>query len=364
MSSLLIVSGELSGFNYVRELVPYLKGSVELYGALLAPVDGVELVLDTSRLTAFGLFEVISKLPEVFRARRRLVSFLREKRPDAVLLVDFPGFNLWLAREAKRLGIRVSYFIPPKLWAWGERRVKVLKECVEKVFVIFPFEEEFYLRRGVNALFIGNPLVDMVRPKLSRQEFASRFGLEGPFYALLPGSRPSEMKYLLRPLLQTARELKLKFALPIAESLNFSAVEREVLDSGADVTLVPPEFRYDLLYFAEAGIVASGTASLEAAIAGLPHLVVYRLNRLTYAVAKRVVKLPYVSLPNIVAGREVVPELLQDRVRPECLVPAFKELLGKRDSLRKELQTDVKQKLSGGAIERLALELKELLEVR
>ena len=357
MKKVLIVTGELSGFIYAKEIVRELSPLFKIFGVFSEEVPNSIRILDSKELTAFGLFEAFSKLPTLLKGKRKIVSFLEKERPDAVLLIDFPGFNLQVAKEAKKRGIRVLYFIPPKVWAWGKGRIEKLKRYCDKIFVIFPFEEEFYKRFGLDAVYVGNPLVDIAKPNRKREEFTERFGIPEPFYALLPGSRPSEVKYLLPTLKEFVEKFGGSWVIPVANTV------KELFDNfhSPNVKLVPEEERYNVLSYAKAGVIASGTASLEAAILELPHIVVYRVNRLTYEVAKRLVKLPFVSLPNLIAGEEVVPELLQDRFSVEELFPTFEILLENEEQCRKVLKERVRNKLKGGAIERVAEEIKREL---
>ncbi len=355
MKKLLLVTGELSGFLYAEEVVRELPPDFKVYGVFLKEIPGAERIYDSKELLAFGLFEVLGKLPKILKGKRVITDFLEREKPDAVLLIDFPGFNLKIAKEAKKRGIKVFYFIPPKLWAWGKWRAEQLREFTDRVFVIFPFEEEFYRSLVINAEFVGNPLVDIVKPEVSKEEFLKEFGLNGNFFALLPGSRPTEVKYLLEPLRDFAESFGGNWLIPVAESVRelFKGFKSE------NIKLIPENRRYSLMAYAEAGVVASGTASLEAALLGLPHVVVYKLNPLTFAVAKRVVKLPYVSLPNLIAGREVVPELLQNRVNREELWHTLELILENKERMKELLQTDVKLKLKGGAVKRVVERIKE-----
>jgi lipid-A-disaccharide synthase len=354
MKKLLILTGELSGFIYAREIVGELSPFFEIFGVFTEEVPGSRRILDSKELTAFGLFEVISKLPNILRGKRKIVSFLESEKPDAVLLIDFPGFNLQIAKEAKKRGIKVLYFIPPKVWAWGRRRVEKLRAYCDRIFVIFPFEVPFYSQFGIDVTYVGNPLVDMVKPNRKRREFLETFEIEEPFYALLPGSRPSEVKYLLPTLKEFSESFGGNWVIPVADTVKELFKDFQ----SKNVKLVPESERYNVLRYSEAGVIASGTASLEAAISELPHVVVYRVHPLTYFIAKRAAKLPFVSLPNLIAGKEVVPELLQDRFNRENLFMTFETLLENRDWYREVLKREVKEKLSGGAVKKLSEEIK------
>jgi len=353
MKKILIITGELSGFLYAKEVVKEFPQDFRVFGVFLDEIPGTVRIYDSKELLSFGLIEVLEKLPKILEGKRKIVSFLEKEKPDAVLLIDFPGFNLKVAREAKKRGIKVFYFIPPKLWAWGKWRAKYLREYTDKVFVIFPFEEEFYRKLGVNAQFVGNPLVDIVKPEVDKEEFFRETELEGDFFALLPGSRPTEINYLLKPLKEFAESFGGKWVIPVAESV------RELFRDfrSKNVRLVPENRRYSVMAYAKAGVIASGTASLEGALLGLPHVVVYKLNPLSYWVAKRLVKLPFVSLPNLIAGKEVVPELLQERVNRKELWNTFSLLLENGERVRELLKEEVASRLKGGAVKRVVEEI-------
>lgn len=361
MKKLLIVSGELSGSLYASRLVKELPPSVKVFGVFAGKVGRARKLFDSSQITAFGLFEGVKKLPALIRAKRKIEEFLEREKPQAILLVDFPGFNLKVAASAKKRGVKVLYFIPPKLWAWGTWRVKKLKELVDRLFVIFPFEVDFYRRFGIEATFVGNPLVEMVKPKLPQREFFSNLPLTPPLFTLMPGSRESEINYLLKPLLETAKEFNGSWAIPVAPTVNREKIKKEKEKIAPTATLLDQNLRYCLMAYSKAGIIASGTASLEGALSLLPHVVVYRLNPLTFALAKRLVKTRFISLPNIIAGREILPELLQDRVNPSEIRRALENLLEREEEVRRALKEEVADRLPGGCFKRLSEEIMEEL---
>ncbi|SMP15852.1 lipid-A-disaccharide synthase [Desulfurobacterium pacificum] len=362
MKKIFIVTGELSAFNYAKALIPYLKDEFKIYGAFLDDIPGAERVIDSKELIAFGLFESLLKLPSLIKAKGEIADFLKKEKVDAVLLVDFPGFNLKIAEIAKNIGIKVLYFISPKFWAWGEGRVKKVKKNVDRMFVIFPFEVDFYRKWGMNVTYVGNPLVDIVKPSKEKEAFYREFSIKPPLYALLPGSRQTEINYLLKPMLEAVKNLKGTFAIPVASSVNRKQIEETVKKIKPDVLLLPESERYNLLFHSEAGIIASGTASLEAAIAGLPHVVLYKLNPLTYLIAKRVVKVPFVSLPNIIAGEKIVPELLQSDARKDKIQKSFANVIENRETMLKTLKERVTSQLRGNALKTLADEIKRELQ--
>ena len=361
MKKLFILTGELSAFNYAKELVPLLKEDLKIYGAFINNIPGAQRVIDSRKLTAFGVFESLLKLPSLIKAKKEITDFLKRENIDAVLLIDFPGFNLKIAEIAKTLGIKVFYFISPKFWAWGERRVKKVKENVDKMFVIFPFEVDFYKKWGIEVTYVGNPLIDIVKPTKTKENFYQAFSITPPLYALLPGSRETEIKYLLEPMLKAVKNVKGTFAIPVASSIDRKLIEKKVKAIKPNILLLPENERYNLLFYSQTGIIASGTASLEAAIAGLPHIVLYKLNPLTFFIAKRVVKIPFVSLPNIIAGEKVVPELLQQKVSEKNILKTFEYLNENREAIKLNLKNKVTSKLHGNALEKLANEIKREL---
>ena len=368
MKKLFIVTGELSGFNYAKEIVRKLKDKYKITGIFLDEIEGTEILFNAKEITAFGLFEAITKLPAIKKGLKKIENYLKSEKPDAVLLIDFPGFNLKVAEIAKSQGIKVLYFISPKFWAWNYKRGEKIVKLVDRMFVIFPFEVELYRKLGLEATYVGNPLVDMVKPSKGETEFLNSVNLKKNPILLMPGSRPSEIRYLLNPLLLTAKEIKKRFPdtefiLPVAESLSFENIKNITQNIFNDVKLVKGKEAYNCMFYSQFGIIASGTASLEAAIAGLPHIVVYKLHPLTFAVAKRVVKLPFISLPNIIAGEKIVEEILQKEVNPANLTEKFITNFNQREKIKEKLKTKVKPKLKGNAIRNLCVEIEKELKI-
>jgi lipid-A-disaccharide synthase len=265
-----------------------------------------------------GITEVIRHMPRIYGEYRKLKRSLKSQPqlPDAAVLIDFPDVNLGLARELHRLGIPVIFFVSPQLWAWKKHRIHQVKRYVDRMLVIFPFEEQFYLGHGVEVTFVGHPLADLPAPSVTRAEFAAANDLDPakPWIALLPGSRQKEIDLNLPTMLEAAEQLgeHVEFVLPIAPMLS-AEYQGKI---AAMFTSIKP--RITLIHDARAAlshsrvsVVASGTATVEAALIGNPFLVVYRISELSYAVAKRVVKVPFVAMVNLIANREVVPELIQ-----------------------------------------------------
>lgn len=279
---------------------------------------GLHRVVRAEDVAVMGITEVVRHMPRIYREYRKLKRSIQSgpKLPDAAILIDFPDVNLSLARELHRLRIPVIYFVSPQLWAWKKHRIHQVQRHVDRMLVIFPFEQAFYERHGVAATFVGHPLADLPHPSISRVEFADRYQLDPrkAWIALLPGSREKEIVLNLPVMLQATAELgeDAEFLLPLAPTLNAAQqakIAAMVTPFTPGITLV--DDARAALFHARASVVASGTATVEAALIGNPFLVVYRISNLSYAVAKRVIKVPFVAMVNLIANREVVPELIQ-----------------------------------------------------
>ena len=339
----MIVAGEASGEMYGAELVRALQTQrpdlrfCGMGGREMA-VAGVELLADAARLAVVGIVEIFSRLSDILAARRALITRIRTRRPALLILIDYPDFNLLLARFAKKLGIPVLYYISPQIWAWRKRRVHTIGRLVDCVAVILPFEEELYTRHGYQAHFVGHPLLDRVRVELPRQEMLQRLGVAGdrPVVGLLPGSRGREVQTLLPVFLETAA--RLASSLPTAPVFllpQASTISRELLDAcglaAAQTRLdirVLDQDRYSVMAACDAALAASGTVTLELALLRVPTVAAYRLSCHTYWLAKLIIRtLPLFTLPNLILGQALIPELLQDRVQPETLLACIQPLL-------------------------------------
>ena len=308
-------SGDTHGGNLVKAFEALAPGS-RWFGAggpVMASA-GVECLVPMERLAVVGIGEVLSHLPSLWLGMRKLKKAFLTRGPEVLVLVDFPDFNFRLARFAKAHGIKVVYYITPQVWAWRQGRTEFLRNFVDRALVIFPFEEGFLKERGVDARFVGHPLADTVRTDSPLETFLKRHELSPSTLrvALLPGSRASEVKRNLPPLLEASeilasRRPNLACFVPWADGLPESLKK---MRAGAPVRWVEGEYR-DVLGHAHAAAVASGTATLEAALLGVPQIIVYRLKPVTYALGSRLVKLRKVGLPNIVLGEDAIPELIQ-----------------------------------------------------
>jgi lipid-A-disaccharide synthase len=280
---------------------------------------GCELLVHANEVAVVGLVEVVTHLPGIRRRFKHLVAEAARRKPDAAILIDFPDFNLRLARELHRLGISVFYFVSPQIWAWRSGRVKQIKKYVRKMIVIFPFEQEFYRRHGVEVSYVGHPLAYAPPPQISREEFAAQHHLDPKkqWIGLLPGSRRKELAFNIERMLFAAEELQteiggFEFILPVASTLNKEwLLQKLYRDWAAPIRLTLTDNARATLSHARAAVVASGTATVEAALSGTPFVVVYRLAPLTWLLGRRLVKLDTFAMPNLIAGKKIVPELIQ-----------------------------------------------------
>jgi lipid-A-disaccharide synthase len=276
-------------------------------------------LIDAKDVAVVGLVEVVKHLPDIRRRFKHLVAEAARRKPDAAILIDFPDFNLRLARELHRLGIPVFYFVSPQIWAWRTGRVKQIKKYVRKMIVIFPFEQEFYRGHGVEVSYVGHPLAYEPPPQITREEFAAQHGLDPKkqWIALLPGSRRKELAFNIERMLFAAEELQtevggFEFILPVASTLNKEwLLQKLYRDWAAPIRITLTNNARATLMHARAAVVASGTATVEAALSGTPFVVVYRLAPLTWLLGRRLVKLDTFAMPNLIAGKEIVTELIQ-----------------------------------------------------
>jgi lipid-A-disaccharide synthase len=390
MSGIFISAGEASGERYGALLIERLKlllgdsaqkASFFGMGGPRMEAAGLERVVRAEEMAVMGITEVVRHLPQIYRGYAKLRQAIRERRPGVAVLIDFPDIHLKLARDLHRLGIPVIFFVSPQLWAWKKHRIKLVRKYVSRMLVIFPFEEPFYRDRGVEAEFVGHPLAELPLPAPSREQFARENGLDpdATWIGLLPGSRMKEIRANLPGMLEAGRALarnapQRQFLLPLAPTLDPAqqAETRELIESrgAAAIVRLVADARAALLH-ARASVVASGTATVEAALIGNPFMVVYRVSPLTYAIAKRVVSVPHVAMANLVAGKRVVPELIQGDFTTGNIILEMERLLPDgvpRQSMMKELAQIrglLRPREGGlGAIERVAKITLELMETR
>jgi lipid-A-disaccharide synthase len=365
-STIFISAGEASGEHYGALLVEELKRQLGAIGQSARFVGmggarmvdaGLERIVRSEDMAVMGITEVVRHLPRIYREFRHLKTAIRAQRPNIAVLIDFPDIHFKLAEEFHHLGIPVIFFVSPQLWAWKKHRIKLVQQYVDKMLVIFPFEEQFYREQGVEAEFVGHPLADLPLPTVGREQFARENDIDASscWIGLLPGSRAKEIRDNLSEMLAAAQILflrapkatnfcrSLEFLLPLAPTLKTAQrkMVQELLNEhgqGLSVRLVT-DARAALLH-ARASIVASGTATVEAALIGNPFVVVYRVSPVTYQIAKRVVDVPFVAMANLIAGKLVVPELIQSTFTAANIVQQIEPLLpdgAPRESMMKEL---------------------------
>jgi lipid-A-disaccharide synthase len=334
---ILLSAGEASGDTYGAQLIDAMRRlspSATFFGMGGEKMReaGCELVVDAKEVAVVGLVEVLTHLPHIRSQFRRLVAEAVGRQPDAAVLIDFPDFNLRLARELQKLNIPVFYFVSPQVWAWRTGRVRQIKKCVRKMIVIFPFEQEFYKKHGVEVTYVGHPLAYVPAPQISRDDFAhqNRLDAQKPWIALLPGSRKKEVRLNLPQILVATELLKqqghdFEYVLPVASTLGRDWIERQLTASPVKIKLVGQAA--SALVHARAAVVASGTATVEAALAGTPFVVVYRLAPLTWLLGRRLVALDTFAMPNLIAGRRIVPELIQDGFTADNVVRELKAII-------------------------------------
>lgn len=333
----LLVAGEASGDLHGADLVAALRARVPdlevvgLGGDQLRLV-GMRTIADAADVATVGVVEAVGRLGVLARTYRALARMLQRERPDLVILIDFPEFNLRLARIAKRYGVPVFYYIGPQVWAWRPGRVRTVARRVDALALVFPFEPPLYAARCPEAAFVGHPLLDRVRATRSRAESLGRYGLDPNrlTVALLPGSRRKEVRYVLPRLLDAAEILRqerpCQFTLALAPTVPEKAVEAEIAGRDIDVRIVTDD-TYNMVHAADVALVASGTATLETALLERPMVIVYRLSPVTYTLARLLVGVRFIGIPNIVAGREIVPELVQGSATGHRIAAAARAII-------------------------------------
>jgi len=333
---ILIVAGEPSGDLHASKLVAALRalGPCDVRGVAGPALRacGVQAVVRMEEIAVLGFAEVLGALPRILRARARLLEEVRRFRPHVACLVDFPGFNFRIAPALKREGVRVFYYIAPQVWAWHAERAGHMAAWTDRLAVVFPFEEELFRRAGVPVIFVGHPLMDELAPEVERDEFLAEIRhAAGPLLALLPGSRGQEIERHLPTMLAAARVLQaecseLTVVVPVAPGLDPRSLRAMAAAAGIDARVVEGRTRA-VQAFSTAAAVASGTATLETALFATPLVVVYKISRLSFWLARRLVTLRRIGLPNIVAGTDVAPELIQEAFTAGALAAALRPLL-------------------------------------
>jgi lipid-A-disaccharide synthase len=338
---ILISAGEASGEMYGALLIEALrrlagggtratlKQHLEFFGVGGGRMRaaGCDTVVDSKDLAVVGISEILSHLPKIWGRFHKLIAEADKRKPDLAIVIDSPAFNWRVARQMRKRGIAVVYYVCPQFWAWRQGRVRLLRKYVDKALVIFPFEEKFYRDRGVDAAFVGHPLADLPRPEIDRSAYANLHHLDAakPWITLMPGSRVKEVRMNLPVILESAAKLgpAYEFLLPVAPTLDRRFLQALIGDNS--IQLVPEAL--PALAQSRAGIIASGTATVEAAMMGTPFVMVYRVSPLTYRVGRPRIKIPHFAMVNLIAGEEVVPEFVQHDFTAEKVVVRLNEII-------------------------------------
>ncbi|MEW6009187.1 MAG: lipid-A-disaccharide synthase [Candidatus Omnitrophota bacterium] len=381
MKKIFIVAGETSGDHHAALLVQELKYKLRdaeffgLGGKNLENV-GVKLLFNITDLAVVGFFEVLANFSKFKKIFKETLVEIERIKPDCCILVDYPGFNLRLARELKKRGIHVIYYISPQVWAWGKSRVKIIKDCVDKMIVFFDFEKEFYKNFDIEAESVGHPLLDAVNVDLGQELFLKKvnFNKDKSTIALMPGSRKKEVYTLLPIMLDAAKIIakksrqKAQFILIEANTIKSDLNVTQILNQNKELELVTitEEERYDGLFASDIAIIVSGTATLEAMLLDTPMVVIYKLNLLSWFFARFLIKIPYIGLVNVVAGEKIVPELIQFKAKPRPIAKTCLDMLSNREKYKSiVLKLDEAKKRLGspGATERAAKIIADFINV-
>src|ERR1700733_14775938 len=356
---ILISAGEASGEMYGAQLIEALRrrdSQLEFFGVRgdRMRARGCGTVVDAKDLSVVGITEILSHLPKIYGLFQHLIKEADRRKPDLAVVIDSPAFNWRVAREMKKRGVPTVYYVAPQFWAWRQGRVRLLRDCIDKALVIFPFEEQFYRDRGVDATFVGHPLSDLPAPTVSRSAYAARFHLDPgkQWITIMPGSRVKEIRMNLPTILEAGKQLgeAYEFLLPVAPTLDPVFLQQMIGKrgiGGEKISLVRDAL--PALHHSRGGIVASGTAPVEASLMSPPFVIVYRVSPLTYLLGKPRVKVPHFAMVNLIAGQEVVPELVQQDFTSERVVAWLRQILPDglvRERMREGL-TGVKARLRG-----------------
>jgi lipid-A-disaccharide synthase len=358
-------AGEASGDMYGAWLIEALREELREHGDDVKPeffgvggdamrAAGCDLVVNAHEIAVVGLAEVVGHLPRIYGLFRSAVREVERRRPDIAVLIDFPDFNLRLARQLHRRDIRVVYYVSPQLWAWRQSRVELIRRYVRKMLVIFPFEQKFYAEHDIAAEFVGHPLADLPAPAITREQFAARYGLDlkKTWIALLPGSRQGEVSRIFPTLLEAAQLLgpEYVYIVPVASTLTEEWL-RGFVTANTGLPIVFTDDAQITLAQARAAAVASGTSTLQAALIGTPFVMVYRVADMSWKFGRPLVKVQRFAMPNLIAERDVVPELVQDDLTAEAVSTELRRLLPDNSARQAMIEDfrEVRQRLTADA---------------
>lgn len=353
MKRIFIVAGEASGDLHAAHLIRETQQREPLIlfegmGSSKMQSAGAKIHIDSSDLAVVGIIEVLTHIRKILGALKKIKQMLKTDPPDLLILVDYPDFNLRLAKFAKKHGIKILYYISPQLWAWRKKRIKLIQKYIDKMAVILPFEVDFYRKNQVEAVYVGNPLVGKVHPSAAVDETLKQFDLDknAPIIGLLPGSRKSELKYIFPTILKTAGLLKThfpkaQFIIPLASSFSSSDLEPYLQGNELEIKIIPNQL-YNLLQVFDAAIVVSGTVTLEVALMTTPFVIIYKLSPLTALLGLVLVDFDTIGLCNIMAGKKVVTELIQNKASPKSIAEEVIKLI-ENESYRKKIKHEFEQ---------------------
>ena len=365
-------SGDLHGFNLVKS-IKELNPDVDFIGIGGDNMKrvGVKLITHSSEMAVVGFTEVFTKIYKIIKTGIEIKKMLKQNRPDLIILIDYPDFNLHIAGYSKKLGIPVMYYISPQVWAWRSGRIKKIRKRVDKMVVILPFEKEFYEKKGVNVSYVGHPIMDAIPKTIDKDSIKKELKINNayPVFALLPGSRKHEIEKTLPVMAKALCILKNTYNNLIAFIVLADSVTpgyaKKLIGRLEFIKIFPSREIYKILGISDLAFVTSGTATLETAIMGTPMIVVYKGSHISFWIAKSLVKVRYVSLVNLIAGERIVPELLQDEFNPENLTKETFRILEDnllRQKIKEKLRT-IKNRLGkGGASKKAAMIAIEMLE--
>jgi len=373
-NKLMIITGEVSGDLIGAALIMELKSSqpdliITGIGGDKMKAAGMNLLYHTNQMAFLGFVEVVKHLPFIRQVQKRLIEVIKEKNINCIVLIDYPGFNLSIAKKLKPLGVKIIYYVSPQLWAWAKGRVKKVRRLVDKMLVVFPFEVDFYQKENVNVEYVGHPLVERIDQYkfLSKDEFFSKFALDRSkeILLVLPGSRRQEVKEIFPEIIKAADRLAKNFNMQVvvARSKNIDEKYFQSVSSSNNFYLIE-DFTYELMKYAKFGIVKSGTSTLEAGYFALPMVVVYKTRFLTYLIGKQLIKLDRIGMVNILLNEMVVPELIQNEANSENIFNAASDILSNQKTYQevKHKLELVKEKLGGsGASKKAAGKVLEIL---
>jgi lipid-A-disaccharide synthase len=335
-------SGDLHGAGLIRE-IKKINPEIEYSGVGGSKLkeEGMDILFNIDRLAFMGFYEVLKNLSLIQELKNKLLIFIDQNKPDLVILIDYPGFNLRFAKEVKKREIPILYYISPQVWAWGKRRVKIISNLVDRMLVLFPFEESLYKEAGVNVNFIGHPLLDLVQPSFSKQDFRNSLKIkeEEILIGILPGSRRQEIENILPMMLSSCIILKkrlknLKVAIGLAPNIEKQRMDSFLKKLNPEV-IVLENSTYDLMSHSDLLLVTSGTATLESAISGTPLIILYKTSLLTYLLARFLVKVPHIGMVNIIAGEKIVPEFIQFQIKPRKIAQEMEKILKDKDEYQR-----------------------------